>query len=580
MRRMSDGAMVNRLGLLALAARRRLRRALAVLARALRWGRLRPLPEALVIAPQDIRTADPTRALEIYAGRFVFAGKEVMCDGRSPFEMPAPSSDWARELLEFGWLRHLRAAETSIAMANARAFVDDWITLQGRGHPEAYRLPVLSRRLISWCTQSPLIIGAAEHGLYRRFVKSMARQTRLLRCALIEEVDDVDRLLGVIALCYAGLCLANQSALLKSASQQLGRELDRQILADGGHISRHPGLIGELLLDLLPLRQAFAAQNRTPPVPLLNAIDRMMPMMRFFRHGDGVLGQFNGMGATSPDIVATVLAYDDARGQPVASATHSGYERMDAGPSVVLMDVGAPPPRLASARAHAGCLSFEFSAERQRLIVNCGAPDSARDDMRRFTRATAAHSTAVVANRSSARQASGWIEREFGPILVDGPHRIEVSRQEGAEGITLTASHDGYLANFGIRHSRSLSLSADGHRLEGIDRFLKETSGDDEPTVDIRFHLHPSVRISRQSDGRGMLLIAGREAWSFSAAGAEVMLEDSIFLGGAEGARRTSQIVLHGKPGDLPEWRWSLARLGVIERPHKPDPAQEPELPF
>ena len=51
--------------------------------------------ERLVIAPQELRTADPTRAGEIYAGRFAFAGKVVVCDGRSPFEMAPPSDEWA-----------------------------------------------------------------------------------------------------------------------------------------------------------------------------------------------------------------------------------------------------------------------------------------------------------------------------------------------------------------------------------------------------------------------------------------------------------------------------------------------------
>ena len=31
--------------------------------------------DRLIIAPHDLRTADATRAAEIYAGRFVFAGK-------------------------------------------------------------------------------------------------------------------------------------------------------------------------------------------------------------------------------------------------------------------------------------------------------------------------------------------------------------------------------------------------------------------------------------------------------------------------------------------------------------------------
>ena len=77
--------------------------------------------ERLVIAPQDLRTADATRAAELYGGRFAFAGKIVICDGRSPFEMAPPSDEWADALQSFGWLRHLRAAELAITRANARA---------------------------------------------------------------------------------------------------------------------------------------------------------------------------------------------------------------------------------------------------------------------------------------------------------------------------------------------------------------------------------------------------------------------------------------------------------------------------
>ena len=53
----------------------------------LRWRFLSAKADRLVISPQDLRTADSTRAREIYAGRFAFAGKVVICDGRSPFEM-------------------------------------------------------------------------------------------------------------------------------------------------------------------------------------------------------------------------------------------------------------------------------------------------------------------------------------------------------------------------------------------------------------------------------------------------------------------------------------------------------------
>ena len=110
------------------------------------------------------------------------------------------------------------------------------------------------------------------------------------------------RLQVLIALCYASLCLANQGSHIRAAAtRELSDELQRQILPDGGHISRNPGALVELLSDMLPLRQTFAARNIAPPPALLNAIDRMMPMLRFFRHGDGSFALFNGMSSAPSD---------------------------------------------------------------------------------------------------------------------------------------------------------------------------------------------------------------------------------------------------------------------------------------
>src|SRR6516162_7793006 len=116
-------------------------------------------------------TADATRANEIYAGRFTFAGKVVVCDRRSIFEMEPPSDEWASALLGFGWLRHLRAAESGITRANARTLVDEWITLQGSWHPIGWRPDVLARRIIAWLSQSTLILQDADARFYRRYLR-------------------------------------------------------------------------------------------------------------------------------------------------------------------------------------------------------------------------------------------------------------------------------------------------------------------------------------------------------------------------------------------------------------------------
>ncbi len=490
----------------------------------IRWRHSPATTDRLIIAPQDLRTADATRAAEIYAGRFAFAGKVVICDGRSPFEIVPPSDEWAAAMLGFGWLRHLRAAESGITRANARALVDEWIALQGSWNATAWRADILSRRIISWLSQSPLLLNDADVRFYRRFMRSLSRQVRCLRRTAINTREGLPRLQALMALAYATLCLAGQSRHLRKSVRALVDELQNQILPDGGHVSRNPGVLIEVLLDLLPLRQAFASRNVAPPPALLNAIDRMMPMLRFFRHGDGHFAHFNGMGSTQSDLLATVLAYDDARGEPVANAPHSGYQRIKAADLVLLMDTGRPPPIAVSQEAHAGCLSFELSSKAQRIIVNCGIPATNRETWRQVARATAAHSTVTFNDTSSCRflESSAFRRLLFGAPIIAGPRQVTVTRDDRWDCVMLHASHDGYADRYDVIHQRSLMLAADGSRLEGEDTFAPAdgdtlpSSGQDEFAV--RFHLHPSVKANRLTDGHGvMLMMPNREVWTFSA---------------------------------------------------------------
>jgi uncharacterized heparinase superfamily protein len=542
--------------------------------------------DRLVISPQDLRTADATRASEIYAGRFVFAGKVVTCDARSPFDIAPPSEDWAVALLGFGWLRHLRAADSGITRANARALVDEWITQHSTLEPIAWRPEVLARRIISWLSQATLLLDDSDVRFYRRFIRSLTRHVRQLRRTAPNAPDGMPRLQAMIALSYAALCMAGQARHSKTATKRLGEELERQILPDGGHISRNPGALIELLVDLLPLRQLFTARNLAPPDALLNAIDRMMPMLRFFRHGDGSFALFNGMGPTPTDLLTTILAYDDARGTPVANAPHSGYQRVDANGTVVLMDTGLPPPIAVSTEAHAGCLSFELSTRQNRIVVNCGLPATSRDSWRQVARSTAAHSTVTFNDVSSCRFAeSGPIKRLLGGMpIVGGPRHVAAERgmQEGA--VVLRTSHDGYVGNFDVIHQRSLMLSADGRRLDGEDLFTPAVGEAIAPGRDqfaIRFHLHPSVKANRLSDTHGaMLMMSNKEVWTFTAYEDRIDLEESVYLAGNDGPRRAVQLVIHGRAGNVMRVQWTFAMSTPTTTAPRRGRGEEPQLPL
>ncbi len=543
--------------------------------------------DRLIIAPHDLRTADATRAAEIYAGRFVFAGKIVTCHGRSIFDLEPPSEDWEVALLGFGWLRHLRAADTALTRANARSLVDDWISNTTRRRPVGRRADVSARRVISLLSQAPLVLGDTDGKFYRRYLRALAREIRYLRYTMLD-VDGVPRLQVLIALCYASLCLANRGRHIRTATRKLSDELQRQILPDGGHISRNPGALIELLIDLLPLRQTFAARNIAPPPALLNAIDRMMPMLRFFRHGDGAFALFNGMSSAPSDLLATLLAYDDTHGVPMASMPHTGYQRLDAGAMTVIMDTGPPPPPSVSQEAHAGCLSFELSAGPSRIVINCGMPSTSRENWRTFARSTVAHSTLTYCETSSCQfvELSAVKRLLHGAPVVSGPSNVESYREVVANGVLLTTSHDGYLPRFGVIHRRVLMVAHDGSRLDGEDTVAPAPGArirGSETDYAVRFHLHPSVKASRLSDARGvMLVLPNRDVWTFEALDDRVELEDSVFLAGNDGPRRTVQIVIRQDSRHAPSIRWSFVRstTSASATSARRNARREPELPL
>jgi hypothetical protein len=78
--------------------------------------------------------------------------------------------------------------------------------------------------------------------------------------------------------------------------------------------------------------------------------------------------------------------------------------------------------------------------------------------------------------------------------------------------------------------------------------------------------------------------------WTFDAHEDRVELEESVFLAGSDGPRRTVQIVIQGHARSVPRVHWSFAHMSASQAAAKRKPADtgepssaisdEPELPL
>ncbi|HWF63825.1 MAG TPA: heparinase II/III family protein, partial [Rhizomicrobium sp.] len=403
-----------------------------------------PLTDHIAFQPHDACSRRLEDADALLRGRFRFHGEVVdVPKGVSVFDLAPPSRAWLQELHGFSWLASLAGAGGEAARALATNLIAQWVKRYGHYCEPQWSAHVTAHRLINIFSHGRLVVLNSDVMWRSRLFVSLREQVKMLERTAAEAPDGLPRLEAAAALALSGLCLDDNSRRLDAGLARLDAEIARQILPDGGHVSRSPEELLHAYRYLMMVKDGLAAANEEPPHGLRNALDRMAPMLRFFRHGDGALSLFQGGQEGDPKMLAALLARDEVRGQPFHHARHSGYQRLAAGRTLIQLDCGDVPRSGLSTEAHAGFLAFEMSSGLHRVVVNCGAGKLKNWDA--SLRATAAHSTVTLGDRSSADILPPGLARDLlGPRLVGGPKETFTRRSETALGWMVEAGHDAY----------------------------------------------------------------------------------------------------------------------------------------
>lgn len=500
---------------------------------------------------------DAARGAAIRDGTFPFVGR-VVRQANNPWSATGVSDAWLSALHGFGWLADLAAENSDGSARRAVGLTMDWIDHNYDWAPHGWNAATIGARLSSWLMHFQTFFASTDEIVQRRVRKSIQRQANHLERVAPFEADGAARLVALQGFVLSALCLPSLRRNLDRAGALLAAELDRQVLPDGGHLERSPMVLVSVLRLAIECRDAYRIAQLEMPEGIQNAIDRMAPMVRFLRHGDGGLAQFNDTNegrASELDLILSLAEVDSA---PAPRAPQTGFDRLAAGKTVVLFDSGTPPGPGLDRHGHAGALSLEVSHGKERIIVNCGAAASDDEEWREAQRSTPAHSTLTL----SLTNSSALTDKGFGARRA----RVTAEREEADGNILLTASHDGYGKPFNFLHRRRLYLNADGFDLRGEDVL---TPVDPRQPVtprrfEIRFHLYPGIKASLLANQSAALLrLPSGKGWRFRTSGAAIRLEDSIYMGNRGEPRRTLQIVLTGETGEGERSvKWALQKEG------------------
>lgn len=523
-------------------------------------------PLKLITVPADPVAGDAAIGAAMMRGRFIHRGEEVAIQSLSfaNVEASAEMRDW---LQSFVWLRDLSASSARAEAAQlAEPLTRLWLAEHSEFDPIGWRPDLIGKRLLFWTAYAPLILSSSDLVYRSAVLNAVARMARHLERSAGKAEEGLSRITAYAGLIAAGLMIPGGEPRQARGQAGLEKAFDSFLYEDGGVASRSAVEVLDLLELLLTLRSFYSSRRLLPPPWFDPAIDRLVPALKGVAMGDGGLSSWHGGGPGDGARLERAITASAVLARPLKHGGEWGYQRLTGGKTVVVCDVGPPPPARLSKSGHASTLAFEMSDGPSRIVVNCGgdigAPRRLPDELTALLKTTAAHSALVIEDvNSTAIRPDG--------VLGKGVAEVLVHRQENEAGTWVDAGHDGYARRFGIEHRRRFYLSANGQDLRGEDTLLPASGRsfrrrNDPLRFDIRFHLAPGVDPVLTADGQGALIkLPGGRAWQFRCRGGKLSFDDSLWIDGQAAIKATRQMVISGEvtPGGG-SVAWSFRRSG------------------
>jgi uncharacterized heparinase superfamily protein len=514
------------------------------------------VPDRLIVRPPDAWAGCPERGEQLCDGLFSLNNDTLQIRGHC-WHPVGVSQKWLNNIHGFSWLRDLRTTGGDRARQQGYMMIESWLHTHRLWHPVAWEPAVTGRRIALWISHYDFFLEHADEDVQDLFFTSLNRQARHLQKLLPGSLNGLDLLEAAKGLLYCGLALQGREFFIEQALEIFEKESGKQILSDGGHISRSPRLLKASLQIFLDVKNALLAAGYPLPERLQFAIDRMGPALKFFIGGDRHFALMNGAQSGNPHLTESILAQAGVRGRGMESLPASGYERVSQGRSLLIFDTGKSPPWPYDAEAHAAPLSFEFSYGKERIFVSCGAHPTS-EEWNESLRATAAHNTLCIDHRNACEiKPDGHFGRK-----VKMPF---VRREDGRHAALIEGTHDGYMQLSGITHSRRIFLCEQGSDLRGEDTLESAIIPTRAHDIAIRFHIHPRVMVSLlHGGGEALLRLPSGMGWRFQHTGGTLSLDHSVYLGENGQPRRTRQLVINSQmTEDYIQFKWALQREGI-----------------
>ena len=446
------------------------------------------------------------------------------------------STDWNNDQKEKLWLYNLHYFDdlNSFGSSSRRDLQSYWILKWIDENPAAlsngWEPYPTSLRIVNW-------IKAFMSGLTfdQVMLNSLAKQADFLSQNIEHHILGNHLFTNAKALIFAGTYLKGKAAddWLEAGLNIYAKELDEQLLHDGGNFELTPMYHVIMLVDLLDLINLWTAYPNKVDLTVIekarHLATKMLDWLKTMSHIDGEISFFNDSAfgiapeneivygyATKLGLQNLTLNFVNLKNLMLFNLDDSGYVVTKSKEYSLIADLASVGPRYQPGHAHADTLSYEFSLGIQRVFVNSGISEYSLSEERLRQRETSAHNTVVVNGLSSSQVWSGFRVAKRASILN------KIVDHVSDNSVSFSAAHNGFTKQ-GVNCVHHRNWFAENDSVTITDRLIG-----DYINAESYLHLHPEIEVLRFSDEE-IILNSGDSHICIKISGAKVLVENTTW---------------------------------------------------
>ncbi len=439
--------------------------------------------------------------VDLSRNQFKFINKEVAFQSEILWNDPAQEKLWLYYLHYFDYLSPLFERIDKQNYDLAKNIIQKWIKQNPVAMGNGWEPYPISLRLVNWLFfyihYSDFI--EQDESFKAEILTSIYHQSFYLSKNIEYHLQANHLFVNAKALFFVAVFF-HQSRWIKKSIKLLNREIDKQILPDGGHYERSPMYHALLLKDILDLmnlvkNNPISTGNTLNFNKLHSTVEKMLQYHKALLHPDGQIALLGDSALDATPSYEGLYKYflelknrnreKSVKIESVHAFAQSGYFILNSNSQYLVIDGGPLGVLYQPGHAHCDIFSFEYSYSGLRFIVDSGIGNYLPTELRQKARSIYSHNTVVV---NQMEQAQLWSAFRMGkrvskPIVTfDEKKKIFIGKYKNN-----IEPKKSYI------HQRELLVQDDGTVL-----INDEISGRSIKSVESLLHFHPAcgVRLS------------------------------------------------------------------------------------